>query len=247
MTIPVIVNGAQGKMGAIATKTLTEHPDFSLVATLGRKDNLSETINKTGAKIVVDLTNALSVYENTLTIINSNAHPVIGTSGLMENQIVQLQTLSSNKKLGGIIVPNFSIGAILMMQFACKAAQLLPNVEIIEAHHQQKVDAPSGTAIKTAEMIANAKKTKNITNDTNHPNHELIKNARGANYQNIPIHSIRLPGFLAHQQVIFGNIGETLTITHNSIDRNCFMPGLILACQTVSKLDKLIYGLENII
>lgn len=243
MSITVIVNGAKGKMGVNACKTLAKHPDFNLLAELGRDDNLEESIQDLKPQIVVDLTTAKSVYVNTKTIIDNNAHPVIGTSGLLDEEILSLQKLAAKKRLGGIIVPNFSIGAILMMQFAKFAAKFMPDVEIVEAHHQQKLDAPSGTALKTADMIAAARQTEPHQITTR----EIVKNARGAEYKNINIHSIRLPGYLASQQVIFGNTGETLTISHNSIDRESFMPGLIMACQKVTKLDSLVYGLENLI
>ncbi|MDF1756796.1 MAG: 4-hydroxy-tetrahydrodipicolinate reductase [Legionellaceae bacterium] len=243
MKTSVIVNGANGKMGVMACTTIEKSPDFELVAKLGRDDNLGEAIVNTKASIVIDLTRADCVYDNALTIINNNAHPVIGTSGLMEEQITFLTEKSLEKKLGGIIVPNFSIGAILMMQFAASAAKFLPEVEIIEAHHQQKLDAPSGTAIKTAEMIAKSRKSAKNELAVK----EIIKDARGAKYLDINIHALRLPGFLASQQVIFGNTGETLTISHNSIDRSSFMPGLLLACQSVPNLDTLYYGLDNLI
>lgn len=243
MKISVIVNGANGKMGALACKTIQEHPDFLLVASLGRHDQLDEAIADTNASIVVDLTRADCVYENALTIIQNGAHPVIGTSGLIDNQIKILRQLCAEKNLGGIIVPNFSIAAVLMMRFAADAARLLPEVEIIEAHHQQKLDAPSGTAMKTAEMIAAARQGKKNQLMLK----ELLPGARGATYHDINIHSLRLPGVLARQQVIFGNMGETLTITHDSIDRSSFMPGLVLACQRVQQLDTLYYGLEHLI
>jgi len=243
MSVTVIVNGAKGKMGVNACRTLANHPDFTLLAELGRDDNLEESIQDLKPQIVVDLTTAKSVYANTKIIIENNTHPIIGTSGLLDEEIISLQRIAGDKCLGGIIVPNFSIGAILMMQFSKFAAKLMPDVEIIEAHHQQKFDAPSGTALKTADMISEARLSKL------HPiaTREIVKNARGAEYKNINIHSVRLPGYLANQQVIFGNTGETLTISHNSIDRSSFMPGLILACQTVTKLDSLVYGLENLI
>ena len=243
MSTTVIVNGAKGKMGSIACDTITNHPEFTLLAGLTRNDNLEESIKKYNPKIVIDLTNADSVYANTSTIIQNGACPVIGTSGLLDEQIAVLQEIATTKKLGGIIVPNFSIGAILMMQFAKTAAKLMPEVEIIEAHHQQKIDAPSGTALKTADMIANARESAPEKLEIR----EIVKNARGAAYKDINIHSIRLPGFLASQQVIFGNQGETLSICHNSIDRKSFMPGLILACKTVTKLNSILYGLESII
>lgn len=243
MSISVVINGANGKMGAMACATLENHPKFDLVAKLTRADDLAKSLQELKPKIVVDLTTAESVYANTLTIMQHDAHPVIGTSGLVDKQVHELTILAENKQLGGIIVPNFSIGAVLMMQFAKAAAKFMPEVEIIEAHHQQKLDAPSGTALKTAEMIAAARTTSKNQLETR----DVVANARGAEYQETNIHSIRLPGFLASQQVIFGNTGETLTISHNSIDRSAFMPGLILACQAVTQQSTLIYGLDNLI
>jgi 4-hydroxy-tetrahydrodipicolinate reductase len=243
MKARVIVNGAKGKMGILACDSIQAHPDFQLVASLGRKDSLEIAIADTHAQIVVDLTRADCVYENSLVIIKSGAHPVIGTSGLQDAQIQQLMRLCEEKQLGGIIAPNFSIGAVLMMRFAALAAQFLPEVEIIEAHHPQKLDAPSGTALKTAEMIANARRA----NKNELPLKELIPGARGAVHHQVNIHSLRLPGILAQQQVIFGNTGETLSIKHESIDRASFMPGIILACQRVQHLKGLHYGLEDLL
>ena len=160
---------------------------------------------------------------------------------LFSEEIHTLQQACEQKQLGGIIVPNFSIGAILMMRFAAEAAKFLPEAEIIETHHQQKLDAPSGTAMKTAEMIAAAR--QNAKQDLLLK--ELVPGARGGSHHNVNIHSLRLPGVLARQQVIFGNLGETLSITHDSIDRACFMPGIILACQQVQTINNLYYGLEH--
>ncbi len=243
MQTKVIVNGAYGKMGALACKTIVDHPQFQLVASLGRNDNLQQAILAHAAQIVIDLTSADCAYENSLIIINSGVHPIIGTTGLMGDEIATLQKLSAEKKLGGVIAPNFSLSALLMMRFAEQAARLLPEVEIIESHHQQKVDAPSGTAIKTAELIAGARVTKKNQLALK----ELVAGARGANHHDVPIHSVRLPGVLARQQVIFGNTGETLSITHDSIDRSCFMPGIILACQRVTTCQQLFYGLEKLL
>lgn len=243
MVSSVIVNGARGKMGSLACETIEDHPAFKLVARLSREDDLQTAILDTKAQIVIELTRSDCVYENSLTIIKNNAHPVIGASGLLPEHIKSLQALCEEKKLGGIIVPNFSIGAILMMRFAAAAAHFLPEVEIIEAHHQQKLDAPSGTALKTAEMIDAARhSTKNRLSLK-----EVLKGARGATHHQVNIHSIRLPGILAHQEVIFGNHGETLSITHNSIDRASFMPGVVLACERVQQLDTLYYGLEHLL
>lgn len=243
MQIRVIVNGAAGKMGSIACTTLESHSEFTLVAQLNKSDNLAQAIKTTQAQIVVDLTRADCVYENALTIIQNGARPVIGTSGLVASQVEELNKLCEQQKLGGIIAPNFSIGAVLMMLCAAKAAEYLPEVEIIEAHHQQKLDAPSGTALKTADMIAASRKSPKNKLALK----ELVTGSRGGTYEEINIHSLRLPGILARQEVIFGSTGETLSITHNSIDRQCFMPGIVLACQKVMHLTKLVYGLEHIL
>ena len=242
MRIPVIVNGAHGKMGHLACQMLEKNTEFELVAQLGSQDHLSTAIEKTNARIVIDLTCATCVFTNALTIIEHNVHPVIGTSGLQDEQIKKLHTLCAEQQLGGIIAPNFSVGAVLMMHFAQQAARFFPEVEIIEAHHRQKLDAPSGTAIKTADLIAHARRI----NPSTHTERLILEGARGASYNDIPIHSVRLPGILAQQQVIFGGQGETLTLTHNSLDRSCFMPGILLACQKVMHLNELHYGLEHI-
>ncbi|KTC75315.1 Dihydrodipicolinate reductase [Legionella birminghamensis] len=244
MTTRVIVNGASGKMGRLACETIQAQAEFQLAAALGREDNLERAIAETQATIVIDLTRADSVYKNTMTIISAGAHPVIGTSGLLPEQIEELQTLSAELKLGGIIVPNFSLAAVLMMHFAAQAAKLFQQVEIIEAHHQQKFDAPSGTAIKTAEMIAQFRQPGPETETLAQ---ESILGVRGGQCEGIPIHSIRLPGILARQQVIFGSQGETLSIVHDSIDRSAFMPGLLLSCQKVMELDHMVYGLESLL
>ena len=243
MVSRVIVNGARGKMGSLACETIQNHPAFELVAGLNRGDDLGRAIIETKAHIVIELTRADCVYENSLTIIQNNAHPVIGASGLCPEEIETLQQLSAQKNLGGMIAPNFSIAAVLMMHFAATAAHFVTEVEIIETHHQQKLDAPSGTAMKTADMIAAARQNKK--NEL--PLKELVAGARGASHHGVNIHSLRLPGVLARQEVIFGNTGETLTISHDSIDRSSFMPGVILSCERVQQLNTLFYGLENLL
>lgn len=221
--IRVIINGATGKMGIPTIEAVKSDPELKCVAMLSSKDNLALAIREQSPDVVIDLTTPNSVFENTRAIIEAGVHPVIGTSGLTDVQISELQAISAEKKLGGIIAPNFSIGAILMMRAAKMCAEYLSECEIIEYHHKQKKDAPSGTALKTQNMIKNQNNTSP------------------------PIHSIRLPGLLAHQQVIFGSPGETLTIQHDTNNRECFMPGIILSCKKVMTLDSLIYGLEQII
>lgn len=242
MTIRILVNGAAGKMGQVTCKTIEANSDFILVQQNGVKDELVSSIHEYKPDIVIDFTNAESVFKNTETIINASVHPVIGTSGLKETEIKKLQQMSADKKLGGIIAPNFSIGAVLMMKHAKEIAKYFSDVEIIEKHHAGKLDSPSGTALKTAEMIAAISERAPLKSSR-----ETIPGARGANLKNIPIHSIRLPGFLAHQEIIFGAPGETLTIRHDSIDRQCFMAGVVLACRKVQSLDRLVYGLENLL
>lgn len=243
MAIRIIVNGANGRMGQETVKAIQQEKEFELVAQTNRNDNLSDVIKKTNPRIVIDFTNAAVAFESALAIINAGVHPVIGTSGLTAEQITELQKISADKKLGGIIAPNFSIGAILMMRFAREAAKYLSNVEIIELHHDGKLDSPSGTAMKTADMIAEVRQKKSENKNT----HETIPGARGASHHGIPIHSVRLPGFIAGQQVIFGNQGETLTISENTISREAYMPGVRLACKKVLQLDNLVYGLEHVL
>lgn len=243
MPIPVLINGAQGKMGQLAVQTINDHADFQLVATTQRNHDLAAEIKKSGAQIVIEVTHAESVFKNANTIIDAGAHPVIGTSGLLPDQVQLLQDRCAKLKLGGIIAPNFSLGAVLMMKYAQEIANYFPQVEIIEMHHAGKLDSPSGTAIRTAELISHGRK---IAVDSK-KNHETIPGARGAVHQQVAIHSIRLPGLMAHQQVIFGGDGETLTLRCDTIDRKCYGPGIVLACWKVMELDRLVYGLEQVI
>ncbi len=241
--IGVIVNGGSGKMGRLACDALRLDPAFDLLAGLGRTDDLAQAIIDMNAHVVVDLTSADCVYKNSLMIIEQGACPVIGSSGLLAADIKVLSERCEEKKIGGLIVPNFSIAAILMMRFAVEAARYLPDVEVIEAHHPDKAEAPSGTAVKTAELIAHARRQSPHIPASK----EILPGALGASYQDVRIHSLRLPGTLAEQDVKFGQTGETLTIRHQTIDRISFMPGLRLACQKVQALDKLVYGLDHIL
>lgn len=244
MTIRILINGASGKMGQPAVRTLLNHPEFILVGQTGRQHNLAAEIKSTQAQVVLDLTNAETVLKNTETIIEAGARPVIGTSGLIADQIKKLQARCNQLKLGGIIAPNFSISAVLMMKHAQEMAKYFSHIEIIEMHHDKKQDSPSGTAIHTADMLA---ATRIPTENTRQLTKETVPGARGAVHQDIHIHSVRLPGLVAHQQIIFGSAGETLTIRHDTIDRECFMPGIVLACKKVMELDHLVSGLEHVL
>lgn len=237
----IIVNGAQGAMGKVAVAAIQKTDDLELVAGTIMGDDLAATILKTNAQIVVDLTTARTVFNNTKTILEAGAHPVIGTSGLSPLEVTQLVDIARRLNLCGIIIPNLSIGGSIMMRCAALAARYFDHAEIIEMHHNNKADAPSSTAIQTAEVI------NQVRPNVKTPCEERLASARGAELHNVPIHSIRLPGLLAHQEVMFGSHGETLSICHDTLNRESFMPGLLLACRKVMGLDSLVYGLENLL
>lgn len=243
MPIRVVVNGAQGKMGRVTVDAVSKDRDLQLVAQADKNINLKDIILETKAQVVVDFTSPLAAYENAVKIIDAGACPVIGTTGLSAEQIIALQERCAAKKLGGIIEPNFSLGANLMMRFVKLAAKYFPNCEIIEMHHPAKLDSPSGTALKTASLIAESRTEQ----PDELPLHETVPGARGAVSHDIPLHAIRLPGIVAGQQVIFGGQGETLSIVHNTISREAFMPGVLLACKKVVEIKELVVGLDHIL
>ena len=240
----IIINGANGKMGQEAVKAVSNAPQLSLVAQTDVNDNLAENIKQHNAAVVVDLTHPSCVFENCKSILENNAHAVVGTTGLTQEQLTELKALATKQNKTIIICPNFAISAILMMRFAQEAAKFMDRCEIIEYHQDKKADAPSGTASKTAQLI---NENNNTINKETLTEEELIPGSRGANVNNIPIHAIRIPGVVANQEVIFGTTGQSLTIRHDTISREAFMPGLILAIKATSSHNGLIYGLENII
>lgn len=258
-TIRVLVNGAHGKMGQATISAIQQAADLVLAGEHGRDQSLAQIIKETQADVVVDFTHPDCVFENTKTIIQAGARPVIGTTGLTQEQVLELQKLCADQKLGGVIAPNFSLGVLLMMRLSQECARYFPHVEIIEMHHNKKVDSPSGTAIRTAQLISEAKSSmsspfekegpRGISHNSapNPTEKQTLPGARGARYQDIPIHSIRLPGLLAHQEVIFGDLGQTLTIREDTTSREAYMPGVCLACRKVMTLDHLVFGLENIL
>lgn len=241
--ISVIINGALGNMGKEAVLAVNEDPNLHLCAATDKTDNLHDVIAETAADVVVDLTHPSVVYENCKTILK-RAHAVIGTTGLTESQLSELDNLAKANQRAIFVIPNFSIGAILMMRFSQEASKLMDRVEIIEYHHDKKADAPSGTAIKTAELISEA--NPNINSEPLNEK-ELITGARGGSKCNIPIHAVRLPGHVADQSVIFGALGQRLTISHDTISRKAFMPGLILCVKKIQSYQGLTYGLEHIL
>jgi 4-hydroxy-tetrahydrodipicolinate reductase len=243
MAIRVLVNGAKGKTGRIAIQAVKNDHALKLVGKADHEDHLPALIGNTRAQVVIDLTSAEVVYENSLIIIDSGAHPLIGTSGLLPDEVRILQEKCREKGLGGMIVPNFSISAILMMKFAKEAARFFPSAEIIDLHHDEKLDSPSATAIHTAEMISENLKPKAVINVEKN----IIPGARGAGCKGIPIHSIRLPGLVSHHRVVFGGSGETFILESNTLSREAFMAGICLACKKVVGLNRMYCGLENII
>ena len=240
----VLVNGAKGLMGQEVVKAVTVASDLELVDQTDLGDDLIARIKASQAQAVVDFTTAAVAFENTRKILEAGVHPVVGPSGLLAEQVAKLQQLAQDKGIGGLIAPNFAIGAVLLMKYAQDAAKYLPNVEVIELHHNRKADAPSGTAVKTAQLIAEARKEipKALVEEK-----ELFEGARGSEVNGVRVHSLRLPGLVAHQEVIFGGTGETLTIRHDSIHRESFMPGVCLACRKVIGTQQLFYGLEHLL
>ena len=243
MAISVLVNGAKGRMGQEVVRAVKAETDLRLSGELDLGDDLGETIRRTGAQVVVDFTQPSVAARNTEAILRSGARPVVGTTGFEPGEISRLSALAAELGLGGLIAPNFAIGAVLLMRFAAEAARFLPDVEIIELHHDQKSDAPSGTSVKTAELIAERRGTPSRAA----PAAESIPGVRGGRCQGIPIHSVRLPGLVAHQEVILGGLGQVLTLRHDSLSRTSFMPGVILAIRKAPQLDKLHYGLEHLL
>lgn len=206
--------------------------------------DINACFTETQPDVLIDLTTPEIGKVHTKIALEHGVRPVVGTTGFSEADLKELTSLTEEKGIGAIIAPNFALGAILMMKFSKMAANYFEDVEIIELHHDQKLDAPSGTALKTAEMISEVRKEK----QQGHPDEkEILPGARGAEQNGIRLHSVRLPGLIAHQEVMFGMDGQTLQIRHDSYNRASFMSGVKLSVEQVMKIDQLVYGLENII
>jgi 4-hydroxy-tetrahydrodipicolinate reductase len=241
--IKVAVLGSRGRMGSEVVKAVTDASDLELVAALDLGDSL-DLLVANGAQVVVDFTTPDSVMANLEFLIKNNINAVIGTTGFDEARIAKIKSLLATSKSGVLIAPNFAIGAVLMMEFAAKAAKYFESAEIIELHHPNKVDAPSGTAARTAELMSAARKEASLSAMPDATTTSL-PGARGATVGDVPVHSVRLRGLVAHQEVILGGIGETLSIRHDSIDRVGFMPGVLLGVRQVVNHPGLTFGLEN--
>lgn len=273
-SIPVIVNGAAGKMGREVIKAVAQASDLTLLGAIdttpqhqgkdaGELAGLSEPLEvpisnqlepmlayvagerQMQPGVLVDFTHPDVVYNNIRSAIAYGIRPVVGTTGLSTAQIQELSDFAEKASTGCLIIPNFSIGMVLLQEAAVRASQYFDHVEIIELHHNQKADAPSGTAIQTAQLLAEMGKTFNtaMVEET-----EKIPGARGSLAdEGIRIHSVRLPGLIAHQEVIFGAAGQIYTLRHDTSDRACYMPGVLLAIRKVNQLKSLVYGLEKIL
>ncbi|MBY6035714.1 4-hydroxy-tetrahydrodipicolinate reductase [Fictibacillus nanhaiensis] len=262
--VKIILAGPRGKMGLEALKMISETPQFELVAAIDSRndglqvkdltgapnsmdatvyDDIERCLDAIQADVLIDLTKPDIGKRHLEIALNYGVRTVIGTTGFTNEDLERLSQLAHDKKTGAIIAPNFAIGAILMMKFSQMAAKYLPDIEIIEKHHDQKLDAPSGTALKTAQLITEVREAKG----QGHPDEtEELTGSRGAEWQGIRIHSVRLPGLVAHQEVMFGGEGQLLTIRHDSMNRASFMPGVKMAIEHVMHIEGLVYGLENI-
>jgi 4-hydroxy-tetrahydrodipicolinate reductase len=242
--INVGVLGARGRMGAEVVKAITEAKDLELVAALDLGDSLDQLVIAK-AEVVVDFTTPDSVMGNLEFLISKGIHVVVGTTGFDDARIAKVQSLlAANPKVGVLIAPNFAIGAVLMMEFAEKAAKYFESAEIIELHHPNKVDAPSGTAARTADLMSKARKSAGLTVMPDATTTSL-NGARGVKVGDVPVHSVRLRGLIAHQEVLLGGPGETLSIRHDSLDRAGFMPGVLLGVRKIVENQGLTFGLEH--
>ena len=249
----ILIAGATGSMGRQTVQLVEKLPDCQLVAVLAptassssdfkpdvkRFDNLAMV--DIAADVWIDFTTPQAVYENTEFALKHHIRPIIGTSGLTTEQTEKLQAIAQKEKLGGIIAPNFGLSAVLLMKFAQEAARYFPDAEVIEMHHADKKDAPSATAITTAKLIAANRNSENCSQTAND------SQARGADYDGIPVHSVRLPGYIAHEQVLFGGPGEALTIRQDSFSRSSFMQGVKVALDQIMNLSELVVGLDQIL
>ncbi|MFE2942701.1 4-hydroxy-tetrahydrodipicolinate reductase [Streptomyces sp. NPDC059255] len=240
----VAVLGAKGRIGAEAVRAVEAAEDLELVAALGRGDRL-EGLVEAGAEVVVELTTPASVMGNLDFCVRHGIHAVVGTTGWTDERLAQLHTsLDASPRTGVLIAANFSIGAVLTMKFSETAARYFESVEVIELHHPNKADAPSGTATRTAQLIAAARAEAGSAPQPD-ATVTALDGARGADVDGVPVHSVRLRGLLAHQETILGGEGETLTIRHDSLHHSSFMPGILLGVRRVGSTPGLTVGLEH--
>lgn len=246
MTIPVGVLGARGRMGAESCKAIDAAPDLDLVAQVDVGEPI-DSLAAAGARVVVDFTHPDAVLDNIRWCLDNGINVVVGTSGFTAERLSTVEELLAKApEVGAIIVPNFAIGAVLMMHFSRLAAPFFSSAEVVELHHPGKADAPSGTAIRTAELIAEARRAAG-SEPAPDATVTALDGARGAAVAGVPVHSVRLAGLVAHQEVYLGTAGETLTLRHDSLDRVSFMPGMLLAVRSVLSRPGLTVGLEPLL
>lgn len=260
----IAVAGAAGRMGRASVRTIAAQSDMVLVAALGRTTavgrdagevsgagaldlRITSTLDdvvRANPEVLVDFCPGAAAVEHARAAVSAGISPVIGGTGMSPRDISDLAGLCEERGVGAVIAPNFAVGAVLMMEFAQQAAKYFPHAEIVELHHERKRDAPSGTAVKTAGVIAAA---RGVAPAPAVKEEEVVRGARGGRAEGVPVHSVRLPGLVAHQEVIFGGPGQTLTIRHDSINEESYMPGLLLAVRRVRALHGLVYGLEKLL
>ncbi|HEY9677638.1 MAG TPA: 4-hydroxy-tetrahydrodipicolinate reductase [Drouetiella sp.] len=271
-TVKVVIAGVNGRMGRASVQAIRSNAEFELVGAFGSdkasyvgsdvyklagvadsgsagilvSNDFSDSVSARKPDALLDFTNKAEIaLANAKRAIELGIRPVIGTSGISKESLEELSQLSSSSKIGAMVIPNFSVGAVLMMEFARQAACIFQNVEVVELHHTKKLDAPSGTAMHTLNKMA---ETGNKFNPQMVQEKELMPGARGAkNDANIRVHSLRLPGLISHQEVLFGSDGELLTIKHDSFNTSCFSKGILLALKSVCELDRLVVGLDSVL
>jgi len=241
----VAVAGYRGKVGSVLAAALQAEPDIEFVGGVTRGDNLAEFLHQTRPAALVDFTRSAEAVHNALAAVASGASPVIGTTGLSAADVDKIETACHEKKIGGIVAPNFAVGAVLMMHLADIAAPHFDAVEIIELHHAAKLDAPSGTALSTARRLASRRKERPFAHKK--PEKETLAGTRGGEEGNVAVHSVRLPGFVAEQEVIFGLPGQTLTIAHRTTSREAYIPGVLLAIRKVTSEPRFYRGLDELL
>lgn len=240
----VAVLGAKGKVGATMVAAVRSADDLTLSAEVDAGDALS-LLTDSGTEVIIDFTHPDVVMDNLKFLIDNGIHAVVGTTGFTEERLAQVRSwLAAKPGVAVLIAPNFAIGAVLSMHFAVQAAKFFESVEVIELHHPQKADAPSGTASRTAELIADARNGMPPSPDATSTGRA---GARGADVDGVRVHSIRMTGMVAHQEVLFGTMGETLSIRHDSYDRTSFVPGVLLAVRKVAQLSGLTIGIEPLL
>lgn len=257
--ISVAVAGALGRMGGEVIHAVNSADDLKVVAGIDVKaaaseqaaahsflvtPDLRQAVEHARPQVLVDFTVAEAAVANALAALELGVRPVIGTSGISDEQIAQLEARARESGTGAVVAPNFALGAVLMMYFSRIAARYFDSAEVIELHHDQKIDAPSGTAVKTAQEMVQA---RGKPFESNLPSKETLPGGRGAELGGVRLHSVRLPGLVANQEVIFGAQGQTLIIRHDTTDRTAFMPGVLIAIREVLKLDRLVVGLDNLL